>query len=63
MVLPNRLITAFGMVIAISLASTVIALGLQSYFGRPPFLVLLGQVLAAIGATAFALKWTTRSPK
>jgi hypothetical protein len=55
MVPPNRLITAIGIVIAISLASTVIALSLQSYLGRLPFLALLGQVLAAIGATAFAL--------
>ena len=41
---------------AIALASTIIALALQSYFGRLPFLALLGQILATVGAAAFAIK-------
>jgi hypothetical protein len=40
---------------AIALASTVTALVLQTYFGRLPVLVILGQVLAAGGAAAFAI--------
>lgn len=45
---------------AIALASTIIALVLQSYFGRLPFLALLGQILATVGAAVFALKLTGR---
>ncbi len=35
---------------AITLAATVIALALQTYFGRLPILVLFGQTLGAAGA-------------
>lgn len=58
---PGRLIPIVGTLVAISLGSTVIALALQSYFGRLPILVLLGQALAVIAAAVFALR-TTRRP-
>jgi len=44
-----------GVLVIIALAATVIALSLQMYFGRLPLLALLGHLLAAFGATGFAL--------
>jgi predicted ABC-type sugar transport system permease subunit len=41
--------------IVIALAASVTALLLQALFGRPPVLVLMGQLLAAFGAAGFAL--------
>lgn len=63
MILPKGLITVIGVLIAISLASTVTALALQSYFGRLPSLALLGPVLAAIGAAIFAIVLFKRPSK
>jgi len=51
----STVLPVLGVLVAISLATTVIALGLQAYFGRPWFLILLGQILAAIGAAAIVL--------
>jgi hypothetical protein len=44
-----------GVLVAIALASTVIALTIQTYFGSLPVLALFGQVFAATGAAFFAL--------
>jgi len=44
-----------GVLAVVALAATVIALALQTYFGRLPVLALFGQVLAAAGAAAYAL--------
>ena len=51
----NRL-TLVLVLFAIALSSTIIALGFQRYFGRLPLLTLLGQIIAALGAVAFAFK-------
>jgi hypothetical protein len=52
----NRNVLPVVLVLAvIALAATVIALALQTYFGRLAPLVALGQVLAALGAALFAL--------
>jgi len=44
---------------AVALSSTVITLLLQAYFGRTPLLALVGQILAAIGSSGYAL-WLIR---
>jgi hypothetical protein len=38
----------------IALASMVVALALQTFFGRMPVLALLGQLLAVLGAAGLA---------
>jgi hypothetical protein len=55
----GTLLLVLGLLAVIALAATVIALSFQRYYGRLPMLVFLGQVLAAIGAAAFAL-WLKR---
>jgi hypothetical protein len=49
-----------GVLAVIPLTATVIALLLQTSFGRLPGWVLLGQLLSALGAAAFA-SWIARS--
>jgi hypothetical protein len=44
-----------GELAIIALAATDISLALQNHFGRSPVLMLLGQIVAAGGATALAL--------
>lgn len=44
-----------GVLAAISLASTDLALFVQAYFGPSPTLVLLGPLAAATAAASFAL--------
>ncbi len=46
--------------VAIALASTVLALALQTYFGRRWPVVTAGQVMAAAGAVAYSI-WLRRS--
>lgn len=55
-----RLRQAILLIAIISLASTAVALALQTYFGRLLWLVILGQVLAATGALAIALSLKRR---
>jgi hypothetical protein len=55
---PKTMFLMASILLAIALASTVIALSLQMYFGRIAILALLGHVLAALGAATFAL-WLT----
>jgi hypothetical protein len=50
-----------GMLIAVALAATVLALGLQTYLGRLPVIAGLGTLLAAIGGVLIALRATRRS--
>lgn len=49
------LLVIIGALTAIALAASVAALLLQTFFGRLPVLVLVGQLLAAFGAAGFAL--------
>lgn len=58
-ILLNRL-TIVLVLLAIALGSTIIALASRPYFGRLPFLALLGQILATGGAAAFALNLRDR---
>ena len=59
--LRNRnVLQMIGILAVVALAATVIALGLQRYFGRLPVLVLFGQLLAVTGAAAYAL-WLNKS--
>jgi hypothetical protein len=44
-----------GALAAIVLAASLMALALQTFFGRLPLLALVGQLLAAFGAAGFAL--------
>jgi hypothetical protein len=44
-----------GILSAVALASTAIALALERYFGPLPLLALLGQSVAVTGAAVFAL--------
>ncbi|MER9330926.1 hypothetical protein NKJ26_20285 [Mesorhizobium sp. M0152] len=44
-----------GVLLAISLGATVVSRLLQRHFGRTVPLIVVGQVLAAIGAAGFAL--------
>ena len=55
MVRNRTMLPVIGVLVIIALAATVVALALQTYFGRLPLLVGFGQALAATGATAFAL--------
>jgi hypothetical protein len=50
-----------GVLVAIALAATVIALWLQAYYGHSALFAALGQVLAILGAVTFAL-WLLRRP-
>jgi hypothetical protein len=52
--------TILGILLVIALGATVITLGLQTYFGRPLLLTLLGPILAATGATIFAFRLAQR---
>jgi hypothetical protein len=49
------LFEVIGALTAIALAASVTALVLQTFFGRPPVLALVGQLLAAFGAAVFAV--------
>jgi len=55
-----RLRQTILLIAIISLASTVIALALQTYFGRLLWLVILGQALAVTGGLAIALSLKRR---
>jgi L-asparagine transporter-like permease len=48
-----------GVLVAIALAATVIALLFQTYYGHRELFAALGQVLAIFGAVIFAL-WLLR---
>jgi hypothetical protein len=50
-----RLLQIVGVLAIIALAATDISLALQNHFGRSLVLMLLGQIVAAGGATALAL--------
>jgi hypothetical protein len=50
---------AAAILAAVALSSTIVALLLQTYFGRTPVLALVGQILAAIGSSGYAL-WLIR---
>ena len=54
--LKGRVVLIVGVLVAISLGSTVLALLLQLLFGRLPILVLIGPAIAVAAATLFALK-------
>jgi hypothetical protein len=60
MVRNRNALQMIGVLAVVALAATVVALGLQRYFGRLPVLVLFGQVLAVTGAAAYAL-WLNKS--
>jgi hypothetical protein len=48
-----------GLLVAVALAATVLALGFQTYLGRSPFIAGVGTALSATGAVALAL-WASR---
>lgn len=54
--LKGRVVFIIGVLVAISLGSTVLALLLQLLFGRLSILVLVGPAVAVAAATVFALK-------
>jgi hypothetical protein len=43
-----------GVLIAIGLSATLVALALENTFGHEPIFVALGQTLAVLGAAIFA---------
>jgi hypothetical protein len=51
----KNILSILSALFAIALASTVVALALQTYFGRSPQLALVGLLLAALGAGGFAI--------
>ena len=59
MVRNRTMLPVIGVLVIIALAATVVALALQTYFGRLPPLAWFGQALAATGAAVFAL-WLKR---
>jgi hypothetical protein len=48
-----------GMLLAVAIMATVIALSLQSFYGHAPIFAALGQMLAILGAAVFAW-WIVR---
>jgi hypothetical protein len=48
-----------GVLIAIGLSATLVAVSLANFFGEAPIFVALGQSLAILGAAAFAW-WLAR---
>ena len=51
----ERLLFGIGMLAAITLSATVVAVFLQLYFGRGAIVAGIGQGLAALGGLVFAV--------
>jgi hypothetical protein len=50
-----ELLFTIGVLAAIAIGATIVAVALERYFGPNPFFAALGQGLAVLGALAFAL--------
>jgi len=57
----ERLFFSIGMLAAIALSATVVALSLQLYFGRGAIVAGIRQGLAALGGLVFAVWFLGRS--